>query len=68
MRLWSAILAFLQILSGGLGALNLVDLRWVGLLVLVVGALQGATVAYQGKRPEIDSEASYYEGAHQWQG
>ena len=67
MRLWSAVLAFLQILSGGLGALNLVDLRWVGLFVLIVGALQGATVAYQGKRPEIDSEPRSRVGGTKWQ-
>lgn len=61
MRLWTAVLAGLQILSGGSVLLELWDKRYVGLFILAVAALQGGTVAYmrsdQAQRPQIDGEA-----------
>lgn len=56
MRLWTAILAGLQVVSGGTILLEIWDRRWVGLFVLVVAALQVGTVAYmksdQPHRPQ----------------
>lgn len=46
MRLWTAILAGLQVVSGGTVLLELWDSRYVGLFVLVVAGLQVGTVAY----------------------
>lgn len=46
MRLWTSILAGLQILSGGTILMDFMEPRWVGLLVLVVAALQGGTIVY----------------------
>lgn len=60
MRLWTSILAGLQVISGGTVLLELVDPRWVGLFVLVVAGMQAGTVAYmngdQVKRPQIVQE------------
>lgn len=46
MRLWTSILAGLQVLSGGTVLLELWDSRYVGLFVLVVAAAQAGTVMY----------------------
>lgn len=60
MRLWTSILAGLQILSGGAVLTDVVGAKWVGLFVLLVAALQGGTVMYmksdQVKRPEFNAE------------
>jgi hypothetical protein len=60
MRIWTSILAGLQVISGGLGALELADAKMVGLFVLVVAGLQAATVIYmkgdQAKRPQTPVE------------
>lgn len=64
MRLWTSILAGLQVLSGGTVLLELWDSRYVGLFVLVVAAMQAATVMYmrssqdnyQAKHAVIESE------------
>lgn len=64
MRLWTSILAGLQVISGGTVLLELWDSRFVGLFVLVVAGLQAGTVMYskaeqpdyQGKHAESDSE------------
>lgn len=64
MRLWTSILAGLQVISGGTILLEIWDRKWVGLFVLVVAAAQVGTVAYmkseqpayQGKHSENDSE------------
>lgn len=56
MRLWTSILAGLQVVSGGTVLLELWDSRYVGLFVLVVAGLQAGTVMYskpdQAKQPE----------------
>lgn len=56
MRLWAAILAGLQVVSGGTVLLELWDSRFVGLFVLVVAGLQAGTVMYaksdQGHQPK----------------
>ena len=46
MRLWSSILATLQIIAGGSVLLEFVETRWVGLFSLVVAAMQAGTVFY----------------------
>lgn len=46
MRLWSAILAGLQVISGGSVLLEIWEPRHVGLFVLVTAALQAGTVVY----------------------
>lgn len=46
MRLWTAILAGLQILSAGSVLTDLFPMSAVGLFSLVVAALQGGTVFY----------------------
>lgn len=60
MRLWNAVLAGLQIMSGGAFLTELIGAKWFGLFVLAVAALQGGTVAYskpdQAKRPQIHQE------------
>lgn len=64
MRLWTAILAGLQILTGGAFLGDLIGAKWFGASVLLVAALQGGTAAYmrgpqadyQGKHAESDSE------------
>lgn len=53
MRLWSAVLAGLQIMSAGTILLEIWDKRWVGLFVLVVAALQGGTVAYMKSADQV---------------
>lgn len=63
MRLWTSILAGLQVISGGTILLEIWDRKWVGLFVLVVAAAQVGTVAYMksgqpdyhGKHSENDS-------------
>lgn len=60
MRLWTSILATLQIIAGGSVLLEFVEGRWVGLFSLVVAAAQAGTVLYmktehapdQAYRPE----------------
>lgn len=47
MLLWQSILMGIQILAGGVVLGEFIDGRWVGLLVLSVGALQGATTYFQ---------------------
>jgi hypothetical protein len=60
MRLWTSILAGLQVVSGGTVLLELWDSRFVGLFVLVIAGAQAATVMYtksdQAQRPQIKSE------------
>jgi hypothetical protein len=60
MRLWTAILAGLQIVAAGSVLTDLFPKAWVGLFALLVAAAQGGTVFYmkadQGKRPEIAVE------------
>lgn len=46
MRLWTSILAGLQVVSGGTVLLELWDSRFVGLFVLVVAGAQAGTVMY----------------------
>ncbi len=46
MRLWTSILAGLQVVSGGTILLEIWDRKWVGLFVLVVAAAQVGTAAY----------------------
>lgn len=63
MRLWTAILAGLQIMSGGAFLGDLIGAKWFGAFVLLVAALQGGTVAYmkspgQGYRPQHGVEES----------
>lgn len=61
MRLWTAILAGLQIFSAGSILTDIFPTSWVGLFSLLVAAAQGGTVFYmkadQAKRPQIDGEA-----------
>lgn len=47
MLLWQSILMGIQILAGGVVLGEFIDGRWVGLLVLSTGALQGATTYFQ---------------------
>lgn len=60
MRLWTSILAGLQVISGGTVLLELWDSRFVGLFVLVVAGAQAGTVMYtksdQGHRPQHAAE------------
>lgn len=64
MRLWTSILAGLQVISGGTVLLELWDSRYVGLFVLVVAGAQAGTVMYmrgsqdpyQAKHSENESE------------
>lgn len=62
MRLWTSILATLQIIVSGSVLLEFVESRWVGLFSLVVAAAQAGTAFYmksdQAKRPVIKSEAT----------
>lgn len=57
MRLWQAILAGLQVFSGGSILTDLMPKAWVGLLVLFTAALQAGTIMYiksdQAQQPEI---------------
>lgn len=57
MRLWTAILAGLQVFSGGTVLLDVFPAKHVGLLTLAVAALQAGTVLYmkspgQGYQPQ----------------
>lgn len=56
MRLWTSILAGLQVVSGGTVLLELWDSRYIGLFVLLVAAAQAGTVVYtrsdQEHRPQ----------------
>jgi hypothetical protein len=45
--MWVSILAGLQMLSGGAVMIDLVGDKYAGVCVLLVGALQVATVTYQ---------------------
>ena len=62
MRLWTSILAGLQVISGGTVLLELWDSRFVGLFVLVVAGAQAGTVMYmrseQPYRPQHHAEES----------
>jgi hypothetical protein len=55
-RLWTSILAGLQVVSGGTVLLEIWDSRYVGLFVLLVAAAQAGTVMYmksdQAHRPQ----------------
>lgn len=46
MRLWTAILAGLQILASGSVLMDITEARWVGLFSLLVAAMQGGTAFY----------------------
>lgn len=46
MRLWTAILAGLQVVSGGTVLMELWDSRYVGLFVLLVAGAQAGTIMY----------------------
>lgn len=56
MRLWTAILAGLQVVSGGTVLMELWDSRYVGLFVLLVAGAQAGTIMYmkadQAHRPQ----------------
>lgn len=56
MRLWQAIMVGLQVFSGGSILTDLIPKTYVGLLVLVVAALQAGTIMYlksdQAQQPE----------------
>lgn len=56
MRLWQAVMAALQVFSGGSILTDLMPKAWVGMLVLVVAALQAGTIMYmksdQAQQPE----------------
>lgn len=56
MRVWTSILAGLQVMSGGTVLLEIWDSRYVGLFVLLVAAAQAGTVMYmksdQAHRPQ----------------
>lgn len=61
MRIWTAILAGLQVMSAGTVLFEVWDKRYVGLFILAVAALQGGTVAYmrapdQGYRPQHEAK------------
>lgn len=47
MLLWQSALVGLQIMSGGAVLGEFIEGRWIGLLVLSVGALQAATTYFQ---------------------
>lgn len=53
MRIWTAILAGLQVMSAGTVLFEVWDKRYVGLFILGVAALQGGTVAYM-RTPDQD--------------
>jgi len=64
-RLWHAIMAGLQVFSGGSILTDLLPKAYVGMLVLVVAALQAGTIMYmksegpeyQGKHAQVNGEA-----------
>ena len=60
MRLWTSILAGLQVASGGTVLLELWGSKYVGLFVLLVAAAQAGTVMYmksdQGHQPRHAAE------------
>lgn len=58
MRVWTSILAGLQVMSGGTVLLELWDSKYVGLFVLVVAALQAGTVMY------MRSDQGYHQPKH----
>lgn len=60
MRLWTAILAGLQILSGGAFLGDLIGAKGFGAFVLLVAALQGDTVAYM-RNPQDSYQAKHAE-------
>ena len=47
MLLWQSVLVGMQVLAGGAILGEFAETRWVGLGVLVVGALQAATTYFQ---------------------
>jgi hypothetical protein len=55
MRLWTAVLAGLQVFSGGTVLLDVFPTGYVGLFTLFVAALQAGTVLYMkgGKDVEV---------------
>jgi hypothetical protein len=59
MRLWTSILAGLQVVSGGTILLEIWDRRWVGLFVLLVAAAQVGTVAYMKTDQAKQSESNF---------
>ena len=58
MKLWQAIMAGLQVFSGGSILTDLLPKAWIGLLVLAVAALQAGTIMY------MKSEGDEYQGRH----
>lgn len=58
MKLWQAIMAGLQVFSGGSILTDLLPKSWIGLLVLAVAALQAGTIMY------MKSEGDEYLGKH----
>lgn len=54
MLLWQSALVALQIMSGGAVLGEFIEGRWIGLLVLTVGALQAATTYFlRGLNTEV---------------
>jgi hypothetical protein len=47
MLLWQSVLVGVQIMAGGAVLGDFIAGRWIGLLVLTVGALQAATTYFQ---------------------
>lgn len=56
MRLWTSILATLQIIAGGSVLLEFLETRWVGLFSLVVAAMQAGTVFYMKADQSTDQD------------
>ena len=51
---WQSILVALQFVSGGAVLGEFIEGRWIGLLILTVGALQAATTYFQrGLKTEV---------------
>lgn len=65
MLVWQSVLVGLQVLAGGAILGEFAESRWVGLGVLVVGALQAATAYFQrglGPDPSIPRPARHARG------
>jgi hypothetical protein len=62
MRLWTAILAGLQIVAAGSVLTELFPTTWVGLFSLLVAAAQGGTIFYMKSEPYQPSH-SHSEGS-----
>lgn len=57
MRLWTAILAALQVFSSGTVLMDIFPTRFVGLFILFVAALQAGTVLYmKSGKPEYEPQ------------